>query len=60
MYNNINGYLSKKDSLLRIVESVEPDMIALCETKKIGLIKKEDLNEFNVIEKNFKQGQEGL
>ena len=43
MYNNINGFLSKKDSLFKIVESVDPDIIALCETKKAGCIKEEEL-----------------
>ena len=34
MYSNINGYISKKDSLFNTAESVEPDVIALCDTKK--------------------------
>ena len=60
MYSNINGYTTKKDSLSRIVESVEPDIIALCETKKLGRLKEEELAEFDVVEKDLKPGQEGL
>ena len=59
-YNNINGFLSKKESLFKIVESLDPDIVALCETKKAGLIKKEELSAYKVIEKPLKQGKEGL
>ena len=60
MYSNINGYTTKKDSLTKIVESVKPDIIALCETKKLGQLKEEELAEFDVLEKDLKAGQEGL
>ena len=42
------------------MESVDPDIIALCETKKAGLIQKDELSKYNVLEKNFKQGHEGI
>ena len=60
MYSNINGYTTKKDSLFNIVESVDPDIIALCETKKFGRLKEEELEEYDVFEKDLKAGQEGL
>ena len=60
MYNNINGYLTKKDSLSKIVESVNPDILALCETKKASLTKKDELSEYSILEKNLKLGKEGL
>ena len=60
MYSNINGYTTKKDSLTKIVESVKPDIIALCETKKLGQLKEEGLAEIDVMEKDLKPGQEGL
>ena len=51
------------DSINNIVESIDPDIsyysIALCETKKGGLLKKDNLSRY-VIEKNLKQGKEGL
>ncbi len=59
-YNNINGYTSKKDSLARIIEDVDPDVIALCETKKYGHLKKGELSKYDIIECDLKQGQEGL
>lgn len=40
--------------------SVDPDLIALCETKKAGNIKKDDLSAYEVVEKNLKRGKEGL
>ena len=60
MYNNINGYNTKKDSLTKIVHDVDPDIIALCETKKEGQIKEDEFSAYEVIEKNLKQGKEGL
>ena len=32
-YNNINGLLTKQDSLVDIVNMQKPDLVALCETK---------------------------
>ena len=60
MYNNINGYTSKKESLAKIVESVDPDILALCETKKARGIKEDELSAYEIIEKPLKVGKEGL
>ena len=60
MYNNINGFLSKKESLSKIVSSIDPDIIALCETKKVGRIRKDQFSAYNVIEKTLKRGKEGI
>ena len=60
MYSNINGYLSKKDSLANIVQSLDPDIIALCETKKAGRIRKQELSTYKVRERNLKPGKEGI
>ena len=60
MYNNINGYSSKKESLATIVDSIDPDILALCETKKSGGIKEDELSAYEVIEKPLKVGKEGL
>ena len=60
MYNNINGYTSKKESLAKIVESVDPDILALCETKKARGIKEDELSAYEIIEKTLKVGKEGL
>ena len=59
-YNNINGFASKKHSLAKIVEDINPDIFALCETKKSGRIKKDEFKAYNILERNLKQGQEGL
>ena len=52
-YHNINGYWSKKDSLVRIIEAEISDLIALCETKRedIGKTKNDELLGFDNIEK---------
>ena len=55
-----NGYTSKKDSLAKIVESVDPDILALCETKKAWGIKEDELSAYEIIEKPLKVGKEGL
>ena len=60
MYNNINGYVSKKESLANSVECSDPDIIALCETKKAGRISEEELSAYKTIEKNLKRGKEGI
>ena len=60
MFNNINGFTSKKDSLEKIVASIDPDIIALCETKKGLRLKKDELKGYNVIESNVKHGKEGI
>ena len=60
MYNNINGYATKKGSLEKIVKSLDPDIIALCETKKGGQTPKNELSAYYIVERNLKQGKEGL
>ena len=59
-YNNINGYSLKKESLERIIPSIDPDIIALCETKKSNGMKEEELKNYEIIERNVRQGKEGL
>ena len=34
--------------------------MTLCETKKAGLTKKDELSEYSILEKNLKRGKEGL
>ena len=60
LYNNINGYGSKKNSLNKIISDVQPDIIALCETKKYGKINKDDITGYAVLDMDLKQGKEGL
>ena len=60
MYNNINRLISKMTSLENIVESVDPDIIALCETKKASRTKKTELKNYNVIECPLKAEKEGM
>ena len=48
------------ESLEKIVKSIDPDIIALCGTKKASHIKKDELKGYNVIECNVKGGKEGL
>ena len=55
-YNNINGYHSKKESLEKIVKSVDPDIILLCETKKSAGMPKDELENYSVVESNVKPG----
>ena len=58
-YNNINGYTSKKESLEEIVKTVQPDLIALCETK-LGEKEEVDIEGYETLAHNVKKGQEGL
>ena len=60
MFNNINGYLSKTESLEKIIQSVEPDIIALCETKMSRRIKKKELEKYDVVDSPLKGGKEGI
>ena len=60
MYNNINGFLTKKESFDKVISSINPDIIALCETKKVGRIRKDQLCAYEVLEKNLKRGKEGI
>ena len=60
MYNNINGFSTKKGSLEKIVDSADPDILALCETKKSARLSKDDLSSYEIIDKPEKVGKEGL
>ncbi len=44
----------------KIVKDVQPDIIALCETKKCGKLKKEDLRGYEILECDLKCGKEGI
>ena len=61
-YNNVNGYQCKKHSLDRIISGVNPDLVALCETKRPAKTSNTSdvLERYEVIERNLKQGQEGM
>ncbi len=60
LYNNINGYSSKRESLNKIVKDIQPDIVALCETKKCGKINKDDLYGYQILESDLKRGKEGI
>ena len=59
-YNNINGYICKKGSVPKIIEAINPDVIALCETKKAAGIAKDEFMGYELVESNLKQGKEGF
>ena len=58
-YNNINGLISKQDSLCDIVEMRKPDLIALCETK-LHLNSTFEINGYETKKSNLKAGKEGI
>ena len=57
--NNINGYSSKKNSLIQIIKSLSPDILALCETK-VSATASIKLSGYETIVSNCKKGKEGL
>ena len=61
-YNNINGYQCKRASLLKIIQSEQPDIIALCETKReeTDKVKNDEIPGYEVKERNLTLGKEGL
>ena len=65
LYNNINGFKTKMTSLELINKDIQPDIIALCETKlaesACGLLE-ESLNKklYKIFPKFTKLGKEGL
>ena len=60
-YNYVRGFLSKEHSINAIISGLSPDVVALCETKRPKQTGKKDiLKGYEVIERNVKQGQEGL
>ena len=42
-YNNINGITTKKDSIVKTVQDVKPDIIALCETRVGSVVTLENI-----------------
>ena len=58
-FNNINGYVSKKDSLADIIKVHQPDVIGLCETK-MGKKEEVAIDGYDAKTNNLKKGQEGL
>ena len=59
LYNNINGYASKKDSLNNILQVQKPDIVCLCETK-LGEMETCNLVGYEGVANNYKRGKEGL
>ena len=59
LYNNINGFTCKKDSLINIIQRNMPDVVCLCETK-LGEKEEVNLKGYEAIPNNHKKGQEGL
>ena len=64
-YNNINGLSSKTESLKKIMSTLGPDIVVLCETKlskstKGVLNHTFDKKQFTVIPRFTKAGKEGL
>ena len=59
LYNNINGLLSKQDSLCHIIQMKQPDLVTLCETK-LHKNSNFDIQGYNVIHSNLKAGKEGI
>ena len=57
-YNNINGYQCKRASLLKIIQSEQPDIIALCETKReeTDKVKNDEIPGYEVKERNLTLG----
>ncbi len=58
-YDNINGVLSKQDSLRDIIKMKKPDIVALCETK-LHKNSKFEIKGYNMIKSNLKAGKEGI
>ena len=58
-YNNINGLLSKLESLKQVIKVCTPDIVALCETK-LGALSKPKIDGYEIVYRNFKRGKEGL
>ena len=58
-YNNINGFISKRESVNQIMKVCTPDIIGLCETK-LGSNSKPKIDGYEVVFHNYKRGKEGL
>ena len=60
-YCNVNGFQCKKESILKIVETLNPKIIALCETKlATGNTIKAMLPDYEVCAKPNKIGKSGI
>ena len=51
---------TKIGSLDKIVDAVDPDIVCLCETKKGGVLKEDQLSKYEVVDRNLRQGKEGF
>ena len=61
LYNNINGYQSKAESLQEVVANIKPEIIALCETRLSNQnTLKRDLKDYELITKHVKKGKGGI
>ena len=58
-YNNINGLITKQDSLHHILQMNQPDIVAICETK-LHKNSQYDISGYKVIKSNLKAGKEGI
>ena len=58
-YNNVNGLITKKDSLNHIIQMKLPDIVALCETK-LHTNSKLEINGYQTLKSNLKAGKEGI
>ena len=58
-YNNINGLLTKQDSLCHILQMKQPDVVTLCETK-LHKNSQFDIVGYKVFKSNLKAGKEGI
>ena len=58
-YNNVNGLLTKQDSLCDILEMQKPDVLAMCETK-LHANSTFDIAGYKVLKSNLKAGKEGI
>ena len=58
-YNNINGFMSKRESLNQILDTETPDIVALCETK-LGAKSKPQIQGYETEYLNLSRGKEGL
>ena len=57
-YNNINGFMSKRESLNQILKAETPDIVALCETK-LGAQSKPRIQGYETEYLNLSCGKEG-
>ena len=61
MFNNINGYQSKSESVFEILSEIEPEIVALCETKSAQKnTLKRDFKNYELVTKQIKKGKGGI